>query len=73
MGRLGGVNLDDDWGNAPISYEEDSLLERCRRSAAERTPEKRAQLLVDAKILTEEGHYNPFYFRDETVAKSKRR
>jgi SUMO ligase MMS21 Smc5/6 complex component len=31
----------------------------------------RSELLVSAKILTEDGHYHPDFFTEETVNKSK--
>ncbi len=48
------------------------LLKRAKESARLRSDEERRQLLVDAKILTKEGHYNSRFFSKETVEKSKK-
>lgn len=37
------------------------------------TPEQRAELLIRAKILDEDGNYHKDFFSEETVEKSKRR
>lgn len=47
------------------------LLRKVKESAKNRTDEERFQLLVDAKILTKEGHFDPRFFSKETVRKSK--
>lgn len=47
------------------------LLIRLKEQASQRTKEERFQLLVDAKILTKNGHYNSRFFTKETVEKSK--
>lgn len=47
------------------------LLRKAKESAKNRTDEERFQLLVDAKILTKEGHFDPRFFSKETVRKSK--
>lgn len=48
------------------------LLKRAKESARVRTNKERLQILVDAKILTREGHYNSRFFSKETVEKSKK-
>ncbi|ELY4929540.1 MULTISPECIES: hypothetical protein [Enterobacterales] len=48
------------------------LLRRAKESAKHRSDEERRQLLIDAKILTKEGHYNSRFFTKETVEKSKK-
>jgi hypothetical protein len=35
------------------------------------TPEERKELLVKAKILTEDGNYHPDFFSEETINKEK--
>lgn len=47
------------------------LLRKAKESAKNRTDEERFQLLVDAKILTKEGYFDPRFFSKETVRKSK--
>lgn len=47
------------------------LLKRAKESAKNRTDEERFQILVDAKILTKEGYFDPRFFSKETVRKSK--
>ncbi len=49
----------------------DELLKRAKKSAKNRTPEERFQLLVESKILTKNGTYNSRFFTKETVEKSK--
>lgn len=48
------------------------LLKKAKESALKRTDEERKQILIDAKILTEEGIYHPDYFSEETVNKSRK-
>ena len=48
------------------------LLRRAKESAKHRSDEERRQILIDAKILTKEGHYNSRFFTKETVEKSKK-
>lgn len=48
------------------------LLKKAKESALKRTNEERRQILIDAKILTEEGVYHPDYFSEETVEKSRK-
>ncbi len=48
-----------------------STLKRAKKSAKNRTPEERFQLLVESKILTKNGTYNSRFFTKETVEKSK--
>lgn len=47
------------------------LLRKVKESAKNRTDEERFQLLVDSKILTKEGYFDPRFFSKETVRKSK--
>lgn len=47
------------------------LLKKAKESALKRTDEERRQILIDAKILTEEGIYHPDYFSEETVEASR--
>lgn len=48
------------------------LLKKAKESSLKRTDEERRQILIDAKILTEEGVYHPNYFSEETVEKSRK-
>lgn len=48
------------------------LLKKAKESSLKRTDEEKRQILIDAKILTEEGVYHPDYFSEETVEKSRK-
>lgn len=53
-------------------FDIDELLKKVKESALKRTDEERRQLLIDAKILTEEGIFHPDFFSEETVESSKK-
>ena len=48
-----------------------NFIATVKLTATNRTPEQRAQLLIDAKILTEDGNYHPDFFSEETIAGRK--
>ncbi len=47
------------------------LMNRAKESASKRTDEERNRLLIEARILDEDGNYDARYFSKETVEKSK--
>lgn len=52
-----------------MSIEE--LIVKVQEAEKKRTPKERRELLVKARILDKNGHYDARYFRKETVEKSK--
>jgi len=52
-----------------MSIEE--LIVKVKEAEKTRTPQQRRELLINAHILDNNGHYDARYFRKETVEKSK--
>jgi hypothetical protein len=49
------------------------LIKKVKKKLSKMTKEERRKLLIDAKILTEDGEYHPDFFTKETVEKSKKK
>jgi len=50
----------------------DELIAKVQEAEKKRTPKQSRELLIKARILDKNGHYDSRYFRKETVEKSKK-